>query len=147
MTRISEADYARIVAQQQRPARQAATLPAPSEAQEQEAVITWARCNANRLPGLDLLFHIPNGEARPTAAGRRLKAQGVQPGVPDLFLPVTCGRFHGLWIEMKRADRSNHPTPLQAAWIERLRQNGYLVVVAYGADEAIAAIAHYLSVE
>ena len=47
---------------------------------------------------------------------------------------------------MKRADRSNHPTPLQAAWIERLRQNGYLVVVAT-ADEAIAAIAHYLSVE
>ena len=96
MTRISEADYARIVAQQQRPARQAATLPAPSEAQEQEAVITWARCNANRLPGLDLFFHIPNGEARPRRRGRRLKAQGVAAWRTRFVSAVTCGRFHGL---------------------------------------------------
>lgn len=144
MTRISEADYSRILRNQQRPARQATTLPCPTEAQEQEAVIVWANSMVGRWPELQLLHHIPNGEERSKAAGARLKAQGVKAGAPDLSLPVARGGWHGMYVELKRADRSNHPSPAQAAWIERLRANGYMVVVAYGADEAIRAIEHYL---
>lgn len=140
MTRISEADYARIVAQQQRPTRQATALPCPTEAQEQEIIVQWAAT----YPGADLLFHVPNGGERPKHAARAMARAGVKPGVPDLCLPVARGGWHGLWIELKRADRSNHPTPAQAAWIERLRNNGYMVVVAYGAEQAISAIKRYL---
>lgn len=140
MTRISEADYQRIVAQQQRPTKQATTLPCPTEAQEQETIVQWAA----HYPGADLLFHVPNGGERPKHAALAMARAGAKAGVPDLCLPVPRGGWHGLWIELKRADHSNHPTPAQAAWIERLRANGYMVVVAYGADAAIRAIEQYL---
>jgi hypothetical protein len=144
MTRISEADYAAILRSQSKPVR-AAKLPAPTEAQEQEAVITWARCNVGKWPELQLLFHVPNGGERPGHAARAMARQGVSPGVPDLCLPVARGQFHSLWLELKRADHSNGPSPMQTAWLERLRAEGHLAVVAYGAAEAIHAIEHYLT--
>jgi hypothetical protein len=140
MTRISEADYARIVAQQQRPTRQATALPCPTEAQEQEIIVQWAAT----YPGADLLFHVPNGGERPKHAARAMARAGVKPGVPDLCLPVARGGWHGLWIELKRADHSNVPSPAQRAWLERLIAEGYLCAVCYGANEAIDSIERYL---
>jgi len=144
MTRISEAEYATLLRRQEKPHKAATTMPVATEAAEQCAVVEWAHAMQTRLPGLELLFHIPNGEERSKAAGARLKAQGVQAGVPDLFLPVARGGHHGLWIELKRADHSNGPSPAQVAWIARLRDEGYMVVLCYGADEAMCAITHYL---
>ena len=75
-----------------------------------------------------------------------LRAEGVRAGVPDVMLAVRRGQWGGLFVELKRADRSNHATPEQAAWLERLRSYGYMAVVAYGAQEAINVIEHYLEV-
>jgi hypothetical protein len=41
-------------------------------------------------------------------------------------------------------DRSNHPSPAQVAWIDRLRDEGYMVVVCYGAGQAMRAIETYM---
>lgn len=123
--------------------RQALVL---TEEQEQMAVFTWSALAAaiGDHPELAMLYHVPNGGLRDKATAGRLKAAGVRAGVPDLHLPVARHGYHGLWIEMKRADRSNHPSPDQEWWIERLRAEGHHVVVAYGSEEAIAAIEEYL---
>ena len=138
MTRVTEQEYARIVARQAKPERTVATLPALTEQQEQEAVIQWAQASIARLPGLELLFHVPNENAHHKVR------QGVAAGVPDLCLPIARGGWHGLWIELKRADHSNGPSPAQRAWLERLIAEGYRCAVCYGANEAIDSIERYL---
>jgi hypothetical protein len=117
---------------------------APTEHEEQTAVILWARANESRLPALRTLFAIPNGGRRDPATARMLAAEGVRAGVPDLCLPVMRGGFGALWIEMKRRDFSNRLSSEQASFVGALRAAGHHVVVAYGAPEAIAAILAYL---
>ena len=139
MTRVTEAEYQRIVERLDHyVGKPATTLPAPTEQQEQEAVIQWARASIARLPGLELLFHVPNENAHHKVR------QGVAAGVPDLCLPIARGGWHGLWIELKRADHSNGPSPAQRAWLERLIAEGYRCAVCYGANEAIDSIERYL---
>ena len=138
MTRVTEQEYAAILRNQSKPERTATTLPAPTEQQEQEAVIQWAQASIARLPGLELLFHVPNENAHHKVR------QGVAAGVPDLCLPIARGGWHGLWIELKRADHSNVPSPAQRAWLERLIAEGYRCAVCYGANEAIDSIERYL---
>mgnify|MGYP000943579219 FL=1 len=122
---------------------------APHEHDEQAALFAWAAANEGRYPELALLFAIPNGGHRHPAVAAQLKAEGVRPGVPDVFLPAVRpgpdGRvWGGLFVEMKRADHSNGPTSEQRLWLERLRNAGYMAAVAYGAAEAIAVIENYL---
>lgn len=139
MTRISEAEYASILRRQTRRPRTATALPCPTEALEQERLMEWAHVRAVHHPALDLLYHIPNENAH------HKMRQGVQAGVPDLHLPVARGGYHGLWLELKRADHSNGPSPAQKAWLERLECEGYRCAVCYGAAEAIDAIEQYLA--
>ena len=124
--------------------------PAPSEHEEQCALFAWADAAVVALPELMLMFAVPNGEYRPIATAARLKKTGTKAGVPDIFLPAMRrgedGRtWGGLFIEMKR--KPNKPSPEQREWIAALRESGYMCVVAYGADEAIKTITHYLSLE
>lgn len=123
--------------------------PAPTEDAEQAAVIAWAQFSVGRWPELAYLFHIPNGGARDAVTGAMLKRAGVQAGVPDLCLPCPRprsdgGQWHGLWLEMKRADHSNSPSAEQKRWLDYLRSAGYMAVVCYGCAEAIGAIETYL---
>lgn len=113
-----------------------------SEATEQERLISWASWQQNRFPELKLLFHIPNGGSRNTLEAANLKRQGVKAGVPDLFLPVAKGTYHGLFIEMKWG--KNTVTDKQDEWLHDLTVQGYKAAVCYGADEAIEIIDNYL---
>ncbi|HXF63049.1 MAG TPA: VRR-NUC domain-containing protein [Caldilineaceae bacterium] len=114
-----------------------------SEHDEQAALFAWAAAHEGRYPALRWLFAIPNGGHRHAAVAAKLKAEGVKPGVPDLFLPVPRGGYHGLWIELKVG--ANQLTPAQQQWIEALARFGYLTVVCYGGAEAIAALEQYLA--
>jgi len=110
------------------------------EHREQKALIDWARIMAGKHPELSELFAIPNGGGRSKAEGGRLKAEGVLPGVLDLFLPVPRLGVPGLWIEMKAPGKGRLSTE-QKERIEFLIGQGYAVVVAwdwkYAADEII----------
>lgn len=72
------------------------------------------------------------------------KPMGVKSGVPDIFLPVPRGGFHGLWIEMKRV-RSGRVTPAQKDWVERLNGQGYAAHICYGWEQASKLILDYLA--
>lgn len=113
-----------------------------SEAQEQIALIQWARLQSGKYPELALLYHIPNGGSRHPAEAARLKQQGVKAGVPDLCLPVARGGYNGLYIELKAG--RNKPTPSQKEWLGWLNQQGYRAVVCWGWQAAKDEIMAYL---
>lgn len=116
----------------------------PTEHTEQKALVMWADGQVNRgRKELGNLFAIPNGGARHIVTARRMNAEGVKPGVPDLFLAWPSSGRCGLFIEMKRR-QGGSTTALQRAWHESLRKAGYAVVVCKGVEEAIKNINLYL---
>ena len=121
------------------------TINCPTEEQEQAAIFQWAALMQGQYPELRLLHHIPNGGQRNKATAARLKAQGVKPGVPDIFLPVSRRGYHGLYIELKRK-KGGQLSEHQKEWLDALFKEGYLAVRCDGADEAIGIIADYLKI-
>lgn len=112
-----------------------------AEDNEQKALFQWAK--TQREPEYKWLFHIPNGGKRDKREAARLKAQGVKPGVSDLFLPVPRGGKHGLWIEMKA--NSNKPTEKQQLWLDDMEKQGFEVAVCWTWMEARDVLKRYIS--
>lgn len=98
-----------------------------TEHEEQREYVRWFR---QTYPGVRIMA-IPNGGARSAATAGRLKAEGVSPGVPDLFIPAW-----GLWVEMKRA-KGGKVSPEQKEWHAYLAEVGYLIIIGYGCPDAI----------
>jgi len=119
------------------------SIPAPTEAKEQKTLFDEVALRMKQWPELKLLHHIPNGGRRDAIDGKKLKECGVRAGVPDLHLPVARGRYHGLWIELKRV-KGARVTPAQRQWLDGLNAEGNCAVVCYGAKEAIETIEKYL---
>ena len=105
-----------------------------TEHEEQRELVRWFR---QTWPGV-LIFAIPNGGQRSAATAGRMKAEGVVPGVPDLFVPACA-----LWIEMKRA-KGGVVSPEQKRMIKSLESVGYCVLVCRGADDAKAQIEQHI---
>ena len=118
--------------------------PKTTEADEQKALMQWAKWQEGRYPELKLLYHCPNGGTRNKLEAANLKRQGVKAGVPDLFLPVPRSPKHGLFIEMKVG--RNKCTDNQKKWIRKLIEQGYEVKVCYSCEEAIQVIKKYLNI-
>lgn len=117
-------------------------LKPSTESQEQIALFQWVNLNLHKYPLLELLYHIPNGGKRDIGTAKKLKAEGVKAGVPDLCLPVARGGYNGLYIELKAG--KNKPTALQCEWIEGLSKQGYCVAVCWGWEDCIKVIVDYL---
>lgn len=113
-----------------------------SESIEQQALFRWAAFAACKHPELDLMFHIPNEGVRTKSNGARLRAEGMKAGVPDLFLPVARGGYHGLFIELKYG--KNKASDAQERWIAALGREGYMSVVCWGWEAAQDIILRYL---
>lgn len=118
----------------------------PTESEEQVTLFSWARMKLGKYPELRLLFHIANGGTRDPIEAKHLKDQGVKPGVPDLFLPVARGFWHGLFIEMKR-QKGGRVSDAQRRWLADLERQGYRTEVACGWREAAQIIEIYLQGE
>ncbi len=116
------------------------------EAEHQRALFTWARLAERRIPELRWLFHVPNGERRDARTGAMLKAMGVRPGVPDVWLPIRRGGHIGLVIEMK-APGGAKTRPSQQEWIDHLRREGWVAGACYGWQQARLSICTYLDVK
>jgi len=118
----------------------------------QVALFNWARFHEEKYPILGLLFAIPNGGHRHITVAKKMKAEGVKAGVPDICLPVPTMRpkdefgelfmIPGLFIEMKYG--SNKPTKNQKRWLKSLEEQGYKTAVCYSDQEAKELIVNYL---
>jgi VRR-NUC domain len=117
-------------------------LLTPREADELMALARWVTLKSGTFSELCLLFHIPNGEWRHPVTARRLQLSLVRPGVPDLFLPVPRGEYHGLFIELKVGARK--PTAQQSLFLAQLAAHGYRAVVCHGWDAARQELEQYL---
>ena len=113
----------------------------PSESQEQQRLVlklSWDH------PDLEF-FAVPNGGKRNPGEARILKLEGVKPGTPDLFFAEPRNEFHGLFIELKRQDKSLSTTSkAQIEQHRKLTAKGYKVEVCYGAAHAYEQILLYL---
>ncbi len=118
------------------------TLPHVSESVEQISLFHWATWLSGTYPVLNLMHHIPNGGKRDKATAKRLKAEGVKAGVPDICLPCPSGGFHGLYIELKAG--KNKTTDYQDEWLEALSKQGYKTAVCYGWEQASEVILNYI---
>ena len=98
----------------------------PSEHSEQVGFINWFRVKYPQV----LIFAIPNGEKRAITVAKRLKAEGVVRGIPDLFIPQWT-----LWVEMKRIS-GGRLSPEQRGMIQYREGIGQKVIVAKGAADA-----------
>ena len=107
------------------------------EHQNQVSLFHWAAVMSSKHPALSLMFAIPNGGHRHIAVATKLKAEGVKPGVPDIFLPWARSGSqwphdkgaHGLFIELKST--KGKLSSAQIAWMRNLQSSGYQVEVSY----------------
>lgn len=124
-----------------------------TEHDEQAAVIAWARLMGGSWPCLDWLHAIPNGaqfgmdKRLASIQYNKLKAEGLTPGIPDLFLPFPSRGYHGFYIEMKRPGNENGVSDRQRAFMEYAEKVGYLCQVHDNADGAIEALEWYLEIQ
>ena len=92
-----------------------------------------------------MILSIPNGSGTTARNRLALYAEGLLPGVPDLFIPEARKGFHGLWIEMKIKEGVESKS--QKAVRNNLERNGYLCYVARSEHTAIEIIEKYLEQE
>lgn len=120
-------------------------MTVPSETQEQIWLMQWAAQPSIRrqYPQLKFLYHIPNERSDKRQASI-LKKMGVKRGVPDLCLPVASGKYHGLYIEMKRSE-GGVVSDDQLWWKEQLTGNGYACVICKGWEAGKEALLWYLN--
>lgn len=118
-----------------------------SEDQEQAWLFQWAKRNESKYTELALLFAVPNGGHRHKRQAALLKLTGVKAGVPDVFLPVARGGYHGLWIEMKSTQKTARVSPEQKQWLADLTGQGYRAVVCKGFEAARDEVLAYLTRE
>ena len=97
----------------------------------------------NKHPELILSHAIPNGGLRNMKVAKKLKAEGVKSGVPDIFIPIPKGSNKGLYIEMKKVKKWTI-TQNQKFWLNYLNEQGYYAVVCKGAIEAFNITRDYL---
>ena len=121
----------------------------PTESDEMNRLMDWVR--AQEHLALRWIAHHEAGGYRRAVEAARLQRQGVPVGFPDYAIywksDMDGIEYIGIAIELKRADKSNHASPEQLAWLEHLADMGWYTLVCYGASEAIEAIAKYLGID
>ena len=122
-----------------------------SEHSAQAALFCWSNLAdvKRQYPELELMFAIPNGGERNIIVAAKLRAEGVKSSIPDIFLPVPRGPWHGLFVEMKRAKSvgksKGYATADQKKTIEALKEQGYGAAVCEGWEQARDMILQYLN--
>jgi hypothetical protein len=111
----------------------------PSEHEEQKGFVNWFRI---KFPYL-LMFAVPNGEKRAISVAKRLKAEGVLAGVPDLFILLPEGKT--LIIEMNRQKGGKLSTE-QKKVIAKITELGHPVIIGYGAEDASRKTLDYFKI-
>lgn len=114
----------------------------------QAGCVKWFRYQYSEYK--DLLFAIPNGlpiydNKLRVQIYNRLKKEGLQPGVPDLFLAVGNSIYNGLFIEVK--SKTDRLRKTQADMIRELESENYKCIIVRSLDEFIDEINEYMRIK
>ena len=113
----------------------------------QKACVKWFKYQYSDKK--NLLFSITNGipvadKNIRTKIYNRLIAEGLQPGVPDLFLSHGNSIYNGLYIEIK--SKTDRLRKVQADIIRELESENYKCIIVRSLDEFMEVIKEYLSI-
>ena len=113
----------------------------------QAGCVKWFRYQNSEYK--NLLFSIPNGiplsnQNIRTKIYNKLKEEGLQPGVPDLFLAVGNSIYNGMFIEIK--SKTDRLRKKQVDMIRELESENYKCIIVRSLDEFIEQINEYLSI-
>lgn len=89
-----------------------------------------------------LIFAIPNGGKRNIREAQFLKAEGVLPGVADLFIAYPSQSYHGLFVEMKFG--KGKQTDAQHNFQLNIEKAGYKYEICNSFDNFVNKITEYL---
>ena len=114
-----------------------------TEHQIQSAFVQWCRFQAIKDSRFNLLFAIPNQQGLGPRYLGKLKKEGYEAGVPDLFFSHPTYKYHGLYLEAK--SEAGRLSVEQGIWRRRLVSAGYLVEEFRSLDEGIKIVTEYLT--
>lgn len=111
-----------------------------SEESTQKILVSWFRRFHRSLA--DYLTLASWGENIGARRMAQVKAMGLTPGYPDLFLALPTPHHGGLYIEMKT--KTGTVSKVQKVIHEKLRSQSYKVEICRSYEEAVAVIEDYL---
>lgn len=131
-------------------------LRLPTEHQEQKVYVEWFKTQFPKYE--EAIFSNPNGmhisgdsskglskKTVIAAKMRKYKKEGFKKGVSDIQIPIPRGGYHGLWVEMKRSDKTAKDlSEEQMRHIILMRNLGHKAEWAAGAEEAIRITKEYM---
>jgi hypothetical protein len=105
----------------------------------QEHEIQKAICHYLDLRGV-CYWAVPNGGKRHIITAKKLKAEGVKPGVPDITI-IHDGLYYGLEVKKPKTvlGGKGRLSLTQKAMIEQIEQAGGEVKVVYSVADVIEA--------
>ena len=121
-----------------------------SEEQHHLALVEYANYHWWR----NLFFHIPNEQKLLSVAARsdkklpfkilnKMKKMGVKKWMPDFFLMLPKGEFHGLWLEIKSPTVKKLPVA-QKDFLEAAKAQGYYANWSNDLNKSIHCLNAYL---
>lgn len=117
-----------------------------SEHAHQVAFFCWCATNLMMVHNR-LIFAIPNGGKRDKITSGNLKAEGVKAGVADIFVSIPVGKYHGLYIELKKpafkGKRRGYVEPEQKEFRTGVIQQGYAHAICVGWRDAVDILMKY----
>lgn len=72
-----------------------------------------------------------------------MRADGLMPGVADVFVDVPRGGCHGLRLEFKAG--KNKLSSAQVEFKSAEESMGYMCIVCYSTESAVASVKSYLN--
>lgn len=102
--------------------------------------------NAFAIPNAQLLLSkLPSARQR-IATLRYMAAEGVLKGTADIFIPYPSGKYHGMFLELKR-EKGGVVSKEQKEFLQNMELVGYYAVVARGFDDAKQKIESYINLK
>ncbi|GAB2528266.1 VRR-NUC domain-containing protein [Rufibacter soli] len=112
-----------------------------SEARIQSASVVWFKNTYRELR--DLFYQNKNDGHKHKATAATDTAMGLTAGIPDTYLAVPRGGWHGLYVEFKRPGQNLSDS--QKKVIPQLQAQGYRVEVVTTEEQFRMLIYEYLS--
>ncbi len=117
------------------------------ESSSQRAYMQWVQAMAKLDERFSLIkANRDQGGTNMAKWGALRKLEGGAKGFPDIEVLLPVGKFHGLFIEMKRETQFKISSE-QKDWGRLLTKYGYCFVFAFGLDEAIDLTKLYMKNE